>query len=191
MTKGNVNIKLWDLCGTRNLAQYKTTQDKDIQLWTGWRMCPVMLSVVYFDDVAHSLEWELSFSWMAAFQADCPASISVLGPPQIINSFHSKIPPLVFWDHLKLSIVFTVRTLICLGWGRLKFKRSDLFEKMRNLEHKLHSLLPDPSSNTHGLHHKHKYQLPKVRTESSDCNGQVVPHYYFYQIISVVSQVLD
>ncbi len=21
-----------------------------------------------------------------------------------------------------------------------------------------------------------------------DCNGQVVPHYYFYQIISVVSQ---
>ncbi len=24
-----------------------------------------------------------------------------------------------------------------------------------------------------------------------DCNGQVVPHYYIYQIISVVSQVLD
>ncbi len=30
-----------------------------------------------------------------------------------------------------------------------------------------------------------------MKGNNNDCNGQVVPHYYIYQIISVLSQVLD
>ncbi len=53
---------------------------------------------------------------------------------------------------------------------------------------------------THKKHEKYKNkfnsltmdQLVKVTLAiDNDCNGQVVPHYYIYQIISVVSQVLD
>ncbi len=40
-----------------------------------------------------------------------------------------------------------------------------LFEKIQNPEYKVHSLLSKCSSTTHGLRHKHKYQLPNVRTQ--------------------------
>ncbi len=52
-----------------------------------------------------------------------------------------------------------------------------LFGKMQNPEHKFHCLLSETSSYTHGLHHKHTYQVPKVRTER--CKSSVLYHGLF------------